>query len=231
MTQPLVAQIQATPATPSTVRIGVVSQATPLTVNVQGTDFAGVGYLDWYTPVVGDVVGMVGQSALTADAASWFCVGKINPADFVDPPAFVAPQGKAWGSGVTALANNTATVIALATPLWGNGSVWNGATPSRLTATLTGRYLILANVGFDANAVGRRICQIRANGVTLVTEQATNTAATGTAVIHAASEYDLLAGEYVEMLALQTSGGPLNSTAVQHQTWMSMRYINQITTP
>lgn len=229
MTQPLVAQVQATPSNPSTVRIGVVTQATPLTVDVQGTEFVGVGFLDWYTPVVGDVVGMVGQSALTNDAASWFCTGKINPPDFVDPPAFVAPQGKAWASGVTNLANNTATVIPLATQIWDNANVYDPLAPSRLTAPIAGRYLILANVGFDQNAVGRRICQIRANGVTMVTEQATNTAATGTAVIHAASEYDLQAGEFVEMLGLQTSGGALNSTAVQHQTWMSMRYINQIT--
>lgn len=229
MTQPLVSQIQAAPSNPSTVRIGVVTQATPLTVDVQGTEFAGVGFLDWYTPVVGDVVGMVGQSTLSSDAASWFCTGKINPPGFVDPPAFVAPQGKAWASGVTNLANNTATVIPLATQLWDNANVWDAGQPSRLTAPIDGRYLILANVGFDANAVGRRICQIRANGVTMVTEQATNTAATGTAVIHAASEYDLNAGQYVEMLGLQTSGGALNSAAIQHQTWMSMRYINQIT--
>jgi hypothetical protein len=228
VTQPLVATIQQNPSQPSTVRIGVVESVSPLVVNVQGSLFVGVGYLGWYTPVVGDVVGMVGQSALTSDAASWLCVGEINPADFVPAAAFVAPQGKAWGSGVTNMLNNTATVIPLATQIWDNANMWDGAQPSRLTAPIDGRYLILANVGFDANAVGRRICQIRANGATMVTEQATNTAATGTAVIHAASEYDLLAGQYVEMLGLQTSGGALNSTAVIHQTWMSMRWMSNI---
>lgn len=62
---------------PATVRIGTVTSLLPLIVTTQGTPFADVGVIDGYVPVVGDVVAMLGQSAVSADGSSWLVLGRI----------------------------------------------------------------------------------------------------------------------------------------------------------
>lgn len=62
---------------PSNVRIGVVSSASPLLVNVQGTLFSDVGVIGGYIPAVGDTVALLGQSAVSADGSSWLLLGRM----------------------------------------------------------------------------------------------------------------------------------------------------------
>lgn len=235
VTQPLVQQIQAAPSQPSTVRIGTVTSVSPLTVSVQGAVFAGVGKLtSYFSPAVGDVVALVGQSALTSDAASWLVLGKVG-ASSSDAEEFTPPQVKAWNSTLVTLANSTTTVIPLQTELWDSTGTMHDTTTntSRLVAPIDGRYLILANLGFVQNAVGRRICQVRLNaagagaGGIPISEENHMASPLGSTVIGTKFEYDLIAGDYVEMFGNQTSGAPLDSADVVHQTWMSMRWMSQ----
>lgn len=63
---------------PSSVRIGTVTSVSPLTVVVQGVTFANLGFLDWYTPVLGHTVALLGQSSASgSDPTSWLCLGNI----------------------------------------------------------------------------------------------------------------------------------------------------------
>ncbi len=67
---------------PATVRIGTVVSTDPLVVSLQNTDLLNVGSL---TPnlAVGDVVALLGQSAVSADGSSWLALGPIRTSDQV----------------------------------------------------------------------------------------------------------------------------------------------------
>lgn len=63
---------------PSKVRIGVVSSVSPFLVSVQGTEYTSVGLVGGYMPLLGDVVALVGQSAIAASGSSWLCLGPVS---------------------------------------------------------------------------------------------------------------------------------------------------------
>lgn len=67
---------------PSTVRIGVVVSVAPLVVSLQATGLVDCGSL---TPNLsaGDVVALLGQSAVSADGSSWLVLGPITSSDQV----------------------------------------------------------------------------------------------------------------------------------------------------
>lgn len=96
---------------------------------------------------------------------------------------------------------------------------------TRLTCRTTGRYEIIGNVEFDANATGSRQARIRINGGTSIAGDARPAAgATHTTKVTVATLYDLAAGDFIELLALQDSGGALNvlaGTAIQTTFGMS----------
>lgn len=63
---------------PGTVRVGIVVSVSPFQVSAQGTLFRDVGVLGDYAPMVGDVVALLGQSAVSADGSSWLVLGRIG---------------------------------------------------------------------------------------------------------------------------------------------------------
>lgn len=74
----LAPQIKAVPGAPSSVRVGTITSLSPPSVSVQGTVFADVGFLGWYTPVVGDTVVVLGQSSgASSDPTSWLVLGSV----------------------------------------------------------------------------------------------------------------------------------------------------------
>lgn len=113
-------QISKNRGQPATVRVGTVVSVSPLVVSVQGANFEEVGSLG--PLAVGDVVALLGQSAVSADGSSWLALGDITPADMVGAPVadgiqvMATPQTNATGAftnitGVTLafrkLRNNT----------------------------------------------------------------------------------------------------------------------------
>lgn len=74
----------------------------------------------------------------------------------------------------------------------------------------TQRYLLTASARFAANSTGQRGIQLRINGTTSIAmdvRPATAAEATGMSI---ATEYQLSAGDYVEVLVFQGSGAALN---------------------
>lgn len=64
---------------PSSIRVGVVTDNSPLRVNIQGTIYIAMGYIGTL-PSTGDVVAVIGQStSVTSSPTSWLVLGKINP--------------------------------------------------------------------------------------------------------------------------------------------------------
>lgn len=89
---------------PATVRIGTVVSLLPLVVSVQGTLFTDVGSVGQLA--VGDVVALLGQSAVSADGSSWMALGQITPAALNGAPVAAGVQTMASvqnnGTGVFA---------------------------------------------------------------------------------------------------------------------------------
>jgi hypothetical protein len=83
---------------------------------------------------------------------------------------------------------------------------------SRLTATTAGVYVITGTARFATNATGNRRVLIRLNGATYIAEQ-TQAAVSGLqTTLTVATIYTLAATDYVELVALQSSGGDLAVT-------------------
>lgn len=97
----------------------------------------------------------------------------------------------------------------------GVGGHDNVTNNSRYTARYPGVYLISGGVTFAANATGFRLLWFRINGIDINGSLVELNAVTGGAV-HAIGartiEQYLASGDYVELIAHQTSGGNLNTS-------------------
>ena len=85
---------------------------------------------------------------------------------------------------------------------------------SRITFTTAGFYAVGGHVEFAANATGVRGIAIRLGGATYIA--ADNRLSTGGALgtqMSIATRYAFAAGDYVELMAYQSSGGNLNINA------------------
>jgi len=103
------------------------------------------------------------------------------------------------------------TMIIFTTERWDVGNCWIGANPTRLSAPIPGSYQISYSIEWAANAVGRRTMMIVLNGATLIQgDSKWNMGAADTVAMNGSIEYRMAATEYVELGAIQTSGGGLN---------------------
>lgn len=93
------------------------------------------------------------------------------------------------------------------------GNLFDPAIKSRITAPVTGRYLIGACLEFAAIGPGLtlRFIALRVNGATIVAKTNWDTTGAEAHTVHAILE--LNAGDYVELIAWQNSGAPLDATA------------------
>ncbi len=85
----------------------------------------------------------------------------------------------------------------------------------RLTCVTPGLYLILGNVEFAHHTTGTRATWIRLNGATRIATQASAaTPAAGSipTQVQVTALRALAVNDYVELMAFQNSGGPLNAT-------------------
>jgi hypothetical protein len=130
-----------------------------------------------------------------------------------------------------AIPNATATAVQFDTVVTDPTGLWSATTPTRLTAPVAGQYLIAASLFWQAAAAGEALLRIQKNGISAdlygvssVPNSATNSAGTSTTVI-----LSLAAGDYVEAVAFQTSGGSLNvqgATPATPLTTLSMMAIH-----
>jgi len=89
---------------------------------------------------------------------------------------------------------------------------WSITNPTRLTARVTGRYKISANLVFDLSVVGARRASIRKNGIPVLgfpSTSVTPIAGATTTISLGEVTVSLVAGDYIELFAAQTSGAPM----------------------
>jgi hypothetical protein len=133
----------------------------------------------------------------------------------VETPAYARATSAAGQS----IPNNANTALTFGVEDFDVGGLHTGSS-SRLTASSAGLWLIGATAEFTASAVGRRGLYLQANGTTIFA--ATLGAAVAFPAVTVVSLYRLAAGQYVEALAYQDSGGALalNTNAWSAQLWM-----------
>lgn len=122
---------------------------------------------------------------------------------------------RVYSSSAQSVANSTDTAAAFANESYDTDGFHSNVTNNnRITipAGLTGYYRITANIGFATNSSGRRIFQVRLNGgASLCAGEMTpalGVEPTGTVT----DTFLLSAGDYIDLLLFQNSGGSLNTS-------------------
>ena len=152
--------------------------------------------------------------------------GAVGPAKFGTVPGARVRRGAAvtLTSGVTAVLSYDATDFNV-------GGVYSSAQPSRMTAPVAGRYLIIATARWQSNEAGRRTIALEVNGTAAQiarTNVSPHVQGGGAFNPEQAAEaiYRLNAGDYVEVWAYQDSGVPLTLlTAVDNGVTFAMEWI------
>lgn len=108
------------------------------------------------------------------------------------------------------LASATLTAIEFDTEEFDTDGLWTVSSPTRLTITLDGVYVISGRVLF-APAGGNRIVQIDANGTTTLTKNQVPGVSSATWSLPVATVAELSASDFVELMAQQNSAGSLDA--------------------
>lgn len=135
---------------------------------------------------------------------------------------------RVYNSAVQALTTAVQAAITFDTERFDTQSIHSTVSnTSRLTvpASWGGIWLIGGCCGFAANATGSRSLFLKVNNTTYIgnIRIAADATASATTDLAIASTYALVAGDYVELIALQSSGGNLNTSQVANSTpefWM-----------
>lgn len=117
---------------------------------------------------------------------------------------------------VQSIPNNTDTAIILDTVENDNWGGWASGSPTRYTIQVPGVYLIGGQVVFAGNATNRRLGFIRVNGTTNIVGGGGDFNNNGSFACSAPAvpvPWFFNAGDYVELMGNQNSGGALNTNA------------------
>ena len=188
-------------AAPIRVRFGEITSVQAnrtCTVNVGGADVAGVKYAAGMAPCPGKV------AFLLTDGADLFAVDHMAAADLTLAP-------RASRNANLTVANTTDTAVtwaAVNSDAWG---CWNAASPTYLSAPLTGRYMATAQVEFAGDADGFRQAWIRRNGTSVLgyDKAISAAAASPTDMTVAAPSFDMTKGDYIELIVRHNAGNDL----------------------
>jgi hypothetical protein len=192
--------------------IVTVTDSTTFTYTAAGT--AGSGTVTGATVKAGPGSGIIYlKPAATA-------AGRVQ----VDGDLVIDGANSNWLSRVTATAAQSLTNNTLAKITFNTASStpdidsydpngWFDNANDRIVIGQDGFYNITANVGFATNATGRRLVQIFVNGSDRGSWQVTASTA-GSTLISVSTNVYLVATDYVEVHALQQSGGALNTAQV-----------------
>jgi hypothetical protein len=126
-----------------------------------------------------------------------------------------APTGhirtRVYNTAAIVLTTGVAKVLTFDSERWDTALMHStSVNTSRLTAPIFGLYAGTGYVRFGASAVGIRELSVAVNGATTIAIQDLTALAAGVTIMQINWEYELSAGDYVELVAFQNSGGNLN---------------------
>lgn len=119
-----------------------------------------------------------------------------------------------WKNGAQSIPDNTSTLLTFDAVDWDTGGFFNsGISASKLTVPTggDGKYLCIGSTNFGVSAVGFRQLFFRINGATQINGAVMTPLASAGCQFEVAAFISLVAGDYVEIIAVQTSGGALNA--------------------
>lgn len=169
----------------------------------------------------------------TPAAGFWRIYAKADGFYVVDDAGVETGPFGAGGSGASfkgarvrhsvaqSIPNATITALAFDSERYDTDGFHDPATNnSRLTipAGEGGTYFLAGAVGFVSNATGERQFRFLLNGTTLLTVLEIQASSVGPVYFPLATEYELAAGDYVELVVYQNSGGALNVPANANYT-------------
>lgn len=205
--QSLVPTIASSPQTPR-MRLGVVQAVTnnytcSVKIAASNTTLTGIRYLTHVAPRPGAAVWV------TSDGFDLFVTGIVATSGEHPSARLIRTTNQTIANGTPEMISFSASAFP---DLW---SMWNPATPTRLTAQIPGKYLAQATVQFAANATGHRgaLIQATAGGTTGRVQVPAVIGGTPTWLNVSTAVMTMVVGDYVELEVVQTSGGPLAVTS------------------
>lgn len=168
-------------------------------------DADGVWFQDASNGIVG-VKGVIdaGSQAylVTEGGITAYVTDKIN-----------AAGARVYDSGTQSIPNNTYTALTFNSERWDYGTYHSTVSnTTRLTVPVNGLYMVTGGVAYASNATGQRALGIRVNGSSLYALERVDTINGQVPFLNVSTIVKLTAGDYVELMAWQNSGGSLNTS-------------------
>jgi hypothetical protein len=118
---------------------------------------------------------------------------------------------RVYNSSPIAVAPNTDVVLSFDSERWDTANLHDPGMPSRLTAPVAGKYLIICEVSFPTNGIGSRGLIVVRNGVDQLAVGHEVAAASYYTELTAITHYQLAAGDWVEAHVSQESDTTLSA--------------------
>ena len=141
------------------------------------------------------------------------------------------PGARVRDTVLTQVDSNATAAISYTAVDFNVGAVFDPATPTRMTAPVAGRYLIIATTRWESDVDGRRTIALEVNGASQIARSNVSGYWQGGVVPlspeqSAQAVYRLKAGDYVEVWAYQDTGSTLNLlTFVDNGVTFTMQWI------
>lgn len=120
----------------------------------------------------------------------------------------------AYNNAAQGIPTGAWTPINFQAEYYDNGDLHDDVTNNtRLTAKLPGVYILTGSATFDIAAVGERLLSIKINNTVYIVHGTYSPPAADTTHMSIATLFHLVKGDYIELLALQTTAGNLNINA------------------
>jgi hypothetical protein len=124
----------------------------------------------------------------------------------------MARGAQAYRNSAQSIPNNTFTAISWSSANFDTDVFWSAVNPTRLTVpgALAGQFIVILEVQWASSATGFREILIRKNGTTTIANLQGPAEAAGSCEQILTTLCVLAAGDYIEGLVDQLSGGALN---------------------
>lgn len=223
-------------ASAATVDLGAIADGSY--VHITGT--TGITSFGTVAAGVSRTVVFDGALTITHNATSMILPGAANITTAAgDVAEFVSEGSGNWrcktyqtgglGTHVThsvdqAVPHNTYTILAFDTETWDDSGLHDTVTNnSRITVSVSGRYVVHGAVRLDSGATGAKMFDVLVNGGTVHRVTDTNAENIGDACMCLSVELWLTAGHYVQLGVQQNTGVSINATS-----WMTSFSVRRI---
>jgi hypothetical protein len=184
------------------------------TATVTGSQTVGGNLSVTGNETVGGTLGVTGAATLSSTLAVTGALTLQSNAIAATANRFLPKQAmvRVTKSAAQSINSGSATALTWDTETFDTDSLHDNVTNNnRLTASVTGKWMVTAAVSFAANSTGYRQVKINKNNTTdYAIAVSLNLGASDTPGVTVSDIVDLAAGDYVQIIAAQNSGGALN---------------------